>query len=84
MLPRSHAAALAHEESCALLHHIIRICDSVPNSAGIFENLVVVAAGSSFVAEEMYLAVIFLLHELEAIALVPTVGETIKADLSAN
>lgn len=82
--------ALQVEQLPQLSHRLLRASHTVTNSARVLENLVVVAALVSLVAEEVDLAVLDAsdlllgLDVLQAVGLVPAGREDVKGDLSAD
>lgn len=76
-----------------LLHRILRVLDRVSDGSWVLVDLPIVAAFESLVAEEVNLVVFdsrqaryggLSFDVLQAVRLVPTLGEDIERDLAAN
>mmetsp|Transcript_19058 Transcript_19058/g.32643 ORF Transcript_19058/g.32643 Transcript_19058/m.32643 type:complete len:201 (-) Transcript_19058:338-940(-) len=66
----------------AFHHGVVRAGDSVPNGARAAEDLEIVATLVGLISKEVH--GLELLKKLQAVCLVPSLGEHIKADLATN
>lgn len=72
------------EELLEKLHGVLRACDGVSDGARILVDLLVVATGAGLVAEEVDLLEALRLDVLQAVGLVPTLGELRNPSASAH
>lgn len=82
--PTLQNRSILQEQLLADSHRVIRALDSMSDSSRIIEDLPVISAFESLIAEEVNLLEVLVLDVLQAVCLVPSSWEDIKRDLTTN